>query len=99
MCTPSRRERRFEEVAVVTPKMSVSPRRECRFLNVHAVEARAPFWPFENWQKTDEVFKVLLQNERFAWTKRAFGKENFRKSDMPKNHAESTCHVGDDQQI
>ena len=36
------------------------------FENVHAVEARAPFWPLENNQKTDEVFKVLLQNERFA---------------------------------
>ena len=46
------------------------------FENVHAVEARAPFWPFENMQKTEEDFEVLLQNERFASTKRAFVKED-----------------------
>jgi hypothetical protein len=36
------------------------------FENVHAVDARAPFGPFENRQQTDEVFEVLRQHERFA---------------------------------
>jgi hypothetical protein len=31
MCTPSKRERRFDDMTVVTPSMSVSPRRERRF--------------------------------------------------------------------
>jgi hypothetical protein len=67
---------------------------------VHAVEARSPVWPFENTQTTDEAFKVLLQNERFAQTKRAFAKEKTRKPEMSnKTREKSSFHVGHDQNM
>jgi hypothetical protein len=98
MCTPSRRERRFEEMRIVTPKMSVSPRRERHFFKMCTPSKRERrFDPLKAGKQLMRFLRFCSKMNVSRRRNERLEKRNSENRKCQKTHEKSTCHVGDDQ--